>query len=256
MKNLLRSLILAFIPADGETDPPATDPPPAAEPPVAAEPPAADPPPAAEPPEDTVESLRAQIAESESSRDAKIREEAERMLMDLMPEAVDPGPQPGQYPQAAPEGGQDPPEELTPEDRLDRLEQQVQQTSLDQQSRQLVSRLEYARDHGLPNMDVGEVLNVIAARPDVNVRGLCEMSHGRRTDSMEAYHQSRLNDPEHRRELGLPDAPGGGTPAPARRIPPTLPGKGPTTAGGVPITTANAKQILAERMRASGWGNG
>jgi hypothetical protein len=252
MKNLIRSLILAFVPADGEETPPEAP---------AETPPAVAPPVEETPPEPTVESLQAQIRDMETSRDAAIREEAERMLQTLVPEAADPNYQepPGQYPQAVPDG--EPPEELTPEERLERLEQRYdqdrQQASLDQQSRRLVQQLEHARDNGLPYMDVGEVLNVIAARPDVNVRALCEMSNGRRRDAMESYHQERLQDPEHRRELGLPEAPGGGTPAPPpQRTPPRLPGKGPTTAGGTPITTANAKQILAERMRAAGWGNG
>ena len=106
-------------------------------------------------------------------------------------------------------------------------------------------------------MDVGEVLNIIAARPDVNIPALCKISHGRRTDTLEQYHQSRLNDPDHRRELGLPEATGGGEPAEPVRRAPTIPGKGPTTAGGEPITSANAGRILAERLKSKlGYGTG
>lgn len=215
--------------------------------------------------ESEIERLRRENEELQARHERGVREEAERLLTDTMPELYGAGagaePPPGYAGQGAGgESGEG--EEPSEEERYERLESKLQQMELDQQSRALVQHLETRRRDAYPHMNLQEVLQIIATRPNVNIERLCELSHRRTIDRYEDYHNRKLQDPEYRRQLlGKLQGQPGGPPAGASENggaagprPTRLPGTGPTSTGATPITRKNASRVFAERLRAKGFG--
>lgn len=205
--------------------------------------------------EDELAQLKSENARLKARHDAEIRAEAERLLDEVFPDGYggeEPGGQTGRRQDDVLGDGDD---ELTLEERLARIEQRQIESEQDRNARQLVDYLNRRRSAAYPNADIGEVLQRIAAKPGADPEKVLALSHQRRTDILEQYHQSKIQDPDYRQTL-LQELQSGGAPteegSPSGgegRKPPRLPGRGATTTSAEPITRNNVKRIFAERLR-------
>jgi hypothetical protein len=274
IRSWLSSFILLLLPADGTepdpTKPGETEPAPGEPAAEGGEPAAAaatEPEPEPEP--DMVP--RAELDRVKADHEARVREDAEALLMKVVPD---------QYPGRAdqPYYGNQPPqpaagepeqtwEDMSDEERQNylRAENQQLRDNQDRMTRQagaerLIDDLEKLKSSHYPEMDVRECLGILTRRPDARIDKLAEISHLRAIDRQDIYVESRLKDPDFRTSHDLPpidpntqSGTPAQTPAEPGRVAATLPGSGPTTTSAEPVTTANARHVLRDRLRASGF---
>lgn len=217
-----------------------------------------------------LDEVNTRLRELESRRDEDIRSAAENLLLEVMPEYAEERMRGGQsygapagyqHPTQDPNFYRTPPQgvggegegegELSPEERMSRDFMRLQQEHRDLADQLAADRLQQRVDRAaerFPHADRGRVLTYLANLGDradrVNVEKLVEISHGKEL--------RRLNEYAHNYHLEeLKKLQKGGSPPP-------LPGKGiaAPSEGGPKITRQNASSVLAERLRASGFGGG
>jgi hypothetical protein len=204
-----------------------------------------------------LEEANRRIEVLERAEQAEIDRRAEERLHQLLPElpssmdAERMRREQRYEPTATPET---PLEDLTEEERLERLEANQQRMELDVQADNVMREVESYRQR-FPMMNTEEVLRVLMRAGDsqVNIGRLCELSHNRQHTEYEGYHEARLKDADYMRSLveTYHREHGGSPPA----TPPRVPTGGATGApvDTPPITRENATQTFIERAKARGW---
>ena len=212
-----------------------------------------------------LEAANARIRELEAQDQDRIRQEAENLLLEVMPEygeerlqAVAPpmqgyqqGPPYGyqqQYGMPPAQGYEQDEEEVSPEDRLRSEMQQTQQQVMQMQdqmfARELEARLDRAQQN-YPRMDRFRVMTYLANAGDaadrMNIEKLCEISHNKESRRLQEYAEGY-----HTEQLAAMRS---------GNNPPPVPGAGAgTPTQGQKVTTSNAARVLSERLAARGFG--
>lgn len=188
-----------------------------------------------------LEAANARIRELEGLTEAKIREEAEKVVGEIFPGAAVPEPG-GRYrrddtpPPGDSGAAAEPP---TEEQRIATLEQRQTDMEIEAGVRELNERLAGLSDR-YPNADHYRVLGQIAraGNAEVNVETLVRLSHEAETRKLDSYYS--------RRRAEEANATRGANPPP-------IPGNpAGTSVSDPPITSKNAARILADRLK-SGW---
>lgn len=218
-----------------------------------------------------LEAANARITEldaRDAEREGRIDQLAEERLIQVMPDlpqslederlrrAQAQAPQP-QQPDL------DEPTEETLETRLDRLENQQHLDRRSVEADRILDQVETLHQTKYPHMDVQKTLMILARGRaegrEYNVERMCEVSHRVIGRGHEEYHQARLNDPNHLKEIVDKAQRTVGTGGPA--APPAL---GQREAQGAPAptiapekaTSATATSTLIERLKQVRWGGG